>query len=102
LLIVAGLQVPEKPSIDVAGNEGAAVPAQNGAIGVNVGATFWTTLTLIVTGVTDTHCPAAGIKVLVLVPVVDVLIVVGFHVPEMPLVDVGNAGAVEFWQTVDG
>lgn len=96
LLIVAGLQVPAKPSIEVAGNDGGVVPAQKGAIGLKVGATFWTTLTDMVTGVAETHCPGFGMNVLVLTPSVVVLMVVGFHVPEIPLVDVGNAGAVEF------
>jgi len=103
LLIVAGLQVPEKPSIEVAGRAGAVVLAHNGAIGLNVGATFWTTFTLTVTGVADTHCPAFGVKVLVFVPVVAVLIVAGFHDPVMPFDDVvGKTGAAEFWQSVAG
>ena len=40
LLIVAGLQVPAKPSMDVAGSDGGVVPAQKGAIGLKVGTTF--------------------------------------------------------------
>ena len=102
LLIVAGLHVPAKPSIEVGGKVGAVVPAQNGAMALNVGATLLITLTLIVTGVAETHCPAVGTKVLVFMPVVVVLIVVGFHVPVNPLVEVGNAGADAFWQRVAG
>lgn len=37
LLTVAGLQVPDIPLLETAGNVGAVVPAQKGAIGVNVG-----------------------------------------------------------------
>lgn len=49
--------------------------------------------------VVEAHCPVFGVKVKVNVPGVDVLIVAGFHVPEIPLVDVvGNTGAVLFWQ----
>jgi hypothetical protein len=41
-----------------------------------------------------------GVNVYVVVPVLDVLMVAGFHVPVMPLVDVvGNAGAVAFWHS---
>ena len=50
-----------------------------------------------------THWPAFGVKVLVLTPVVAVLIEAGLHVPVIPFVEVvGNAGAVAFWQRVDG
>lgn len=44
------------------------------------------------------HWPVVGVKVYVVVPGVDVLMVAGFHVPVIPLLDVvGNAGAVAFW-----
>jgi hypothetical protein len=43
------------------------------------------------------HCPAFGVKVYVVVPTTEVLIVAGLHVPVMPLFDVvGNNGAVAF------
>jgi hypothetical protein len=43
------------------------------------------------------HCPAAGVNVYVVVPTVPVLIVPGFQVPVILLVDVvGNDGAVAF------
>ena len=46
------------------------------------------------------HCPAAGVNVYVVVPVVVVLITEGFHVPLIPFVDDnGNDGAVLFWQS---
>ena len=45
------------------------------------------------------HCPAAGVKVYVVVPGVAVLIVAGLHVPVIPLVEVmGKVGGAEFWQ----
>lgn len=50
--------------------------------------------------VTIPHCPAFGVNVYVVVPMVAVLMVAGLHVPVMPLVDVaGNAGAVLFWHS---
>ena len=39
-------------------------------------------------------------NVYVVVPIVDVFIVAGLHVPVIPLLDVvGNAGAVAFWHS---
>ena len=39
-----------------------------------------------------------GVKVYVVIPVADVLMAEGFHVPVILLFDVvGSAGAVEFW-----
>ena len=50
--------------------------------------------------VTLAHWPVFGVKVYVVVPVADVLIVAGDHVPVIPLVDVvGKIGAVAFWQS---
>ena len=47
--------------------------------------------------VTAPHWPAFGVNVYVVVPVVDVFITAGFHVPVIPLLDVvGKAGAVAF------
>ena len=46
------------------------------------------------------HCPAAGVKVYVVVPATVVLIVAGLQVPVMPLLDVaGKAGAAAFTQS---
>jgi hypothetical protein len=46
------------------------------------------------------HWPAAGVNVYTDVPTVVVLMVAGFQVPVIPLVDVnGNAGATEFWHS---
>ena len=48
---------------------------------------------------TDAHCPADGVKVYVVVPAVEVLIVAGLHVPVIPFVEVmGKVGGAEFWQ----
>jgi hypothetical protein len=42
------------------------------------------------------HCPGAGVKVYVFVPVVVVLMVDGFHVPLIPLMEVaGKTGGVD-------
>jgi hypothetical protein len=49
--------------------------------------------------VTAPHWPAFGVNVYVVVPITDVFITAGFHVPVIPLLDVaGSAGAVLFWQ----
>ena len=62
---------------------------------MNVGVTWVLITTSIV--VTAPHWPAFGVKVYVVVPLVDVLIIAGFQVPVIPLFDVvGNAGAVAF------
>ena len=61
LLMVAGLQVPVIPLVDVPGNVGAADPAQKAGIALKVGVTFGVTVTLKV--VVVAHCPAPGVKV---------------------------------------
>ena len=62
---------------------------------MNVGVTLLETTILIV--VVVPHCPVAGVKVYVVVPVVVVLIVDGFQVPVMLLLEVvGRVGAVLF------
>jgi hypothetical protein len=61
---------------------------------VNVGDTPAFTIISIVTG---TAQPDEGVNVYVVVPVADILMFAGLHVPEILLFDVaGNAGAVEF------
>jgi hypothetical protein len=41
------------------------------------------------------HCPAAGVNVYRVVPIADVLIIAGLHIPVIPSLEVvGNAGAV--------
>ena len=48
------------------------------------------------------HCPAFGVKVYVVGPVLDVFIVAGLHVPVIPLFDVaGNDGGEIFLQLID-
>ena len=98
VLIVAGLHVPVMPLFEVAGNAGAVLFWHNGPICVNVGV-IWVEITTSIV-ITVAHCPAAGVKVYVVVPLTDVLMVAGLHVPVMPLLEVvGKAGAVLFWQS---
>lgn len=61
VLIVAGLQVPLIPLVDVAGNTGAAAFWHNGPICVNTGPLWSVTWMFMVTG--SPHCPAAGVNV---------------------------------------
>ena len=61
LSTVAGDHVPMIPLLDVPGNVGAVVPAQNAGICVNAGVTGWFTVIDIV--VVVAHCPAFGVKV---------------------------------------
>ena len=68
--------------VDVAGKL-KVPPEQIAAIGLNVGVTGWLTVTVIVA--VEAHCPAAGVKVYV---VVAVLFIAGDHVPVILLVDV--------------
>jgi hypothetical protein len=54
-------------------------------------------VTVTVRGAVVAHCPAPGVKVYWVFPVVDVLMAAGFHVPVIPLVEVtGKVGGVEF------
>jgi hypothetical protein len=98
LLTVAGLQVPLIPLVEVVGNTGAVAPEHIAANGLNVGVIFGSMVMSSV--VTIPHCPAPGVKVYVVVPVVAVLIVAGFQVPVIPLLEVvGKTGAALFWQS---
>ena len=95
VLIVAGLHVPVIPLLDVAGNTGAVLFWHSGPICVNVGVTC-ELITMFMAVITP-HCPALGVKVYVVVPITDVLMVAGLHVPVIPLLDVaGSEGAVLF------
>ena len=95
MLITAGLHVPVILLFDVAGNAGAVLFRHSGPICVNVGVICDVITTSIV--VVIPHCPAFGVKVYVVVPMVDVLMVAGVHDPVMPLLDVfGNDGAALF------
>ena len=95
VFITAGLHVPVMPLFDVVGNAGAVAFWHSGPICVNVGVT-WVLITISMV-VKAPHCPAFGVNVYVVMPVVDVLITAGFHVPVIPLFDVsGNPGAGAF------
>ena len=61
VVIVAGLQDPVMPLLDVVGNAGAVLFWQNGPICVNIGVICVEITTSIV--VTVAHCPAVGVKV---------------------------------------
>ena len=61
MLMVAGLQVPVIPLVDVVGNVGAVDPEQKAGIAANVGVTLGVTVTLKVAVVA--HCPTPGVKV---------------------------------------
>ena len=96
--MVAGLQVPVMPLLDMAGRAGTAALTHSGPIAVNTGVIC--TAMVISKAVTTAHCPAAGVKLYVVVPTADVVIVAGFHVPLIPLVDInGNAGAAALRQS---
>lgn len=73
------------PLLDVAGSA-SVDPEQIGAIAANVGAMIGFTVTVMPAVVA--HCPAAGVKVYVVVPVV---FIAGDHVPVMPLFDVAGS-----------
>jgi hypothetical protein len=92
VLIVDGLHVPVNPLSDVPGSAGAVAPTQNGPTGVKVGTT-WSSI--VISRVAVVAHGSVGVKVYVVVPGADVLIVDGLHVPVNPLSDVpGSAGAV--------
>lgn len=95
VLIAAGLHVPAILLFEVVGNAGAAEFWHKGPIEVKVGATWLVTTTAMVVPVP--HWPDAGVKLYVVVPATAVLIVAGFQVPVIPLLEVtGKAGAVLF------
>jgi hypothetical protein len=86
------------PLLDIAGNTGATAFKHSGPMAVNTGVICASIVTFKVAVVA--HCPAAGVKVYVVVPVADVLITAGLQVPVIPLADVnGSAGATEFKQS---
>ena len=59
--MVAGIQVPVMPFVEVPGNVPGVAPTQYGPKAVKVGATFALTTTLMVAAVA--HKPAVGVKV---------------------------------------
>lgn len=93
VLMVAGLQVPVKPSTDVVGKAGATELWQKGPIGSNVTASSGRIVILIF--FSSAHCPLSGVKVYSVVPAIAVLMVDGLHVPVMPPSPLaGSAGGV--------
>ncbi len=96
-MIVAGLQVPVIPLLEVSCNAGAAAFRQSGPIGSKTGITEAAMAISIVSGAL--HNPTAGVKVYEVVPATLVLITAGDQVPVIPLLEVrGSAGAVVFRQ----
>src|SRR4026207_1013811 len=91
--MVAGFHVPVIPLLDSVGNAGAVAPTQSGPIAVNTGVICAAIVISIDAGLA--HSPAAGVNVYVVVPAAAVLMVAGFQVPLIPLLDIaGNTGAV--------
>src|SRR5678816_3509037 len=92
VLMVAGFHVPVILLLETAGKPGAAAPTQSGPIAVNTGVTCAAIVISIDTG--PAHWPASGVKVYVVVPAAAVVMVAGFQVPVILLLDTaGNAGA---------
>ena len=99
LLTVAGDHVPLIPLLEVVGKTGAVDPLQKAGTGLNTGVPGGSTV--IDNVVVVAHCPAAGVNVYTVVPVVAVL-TAGFQVPVMGgmLVEFkGKTGAADPWQT---
>ena len=98
VLIAAGVQVPVIPLLDINGNTGATEFKHNGPMAVNTGVIC---TSMVIFNVVDVaHWPAVGVKVYVVVPTTDVLIVAGLQLPLMPLLDIaGNTGAAELRQS---
>jgi hypothetical protein len=94
--MLAGLQVPVIPSLDVEGSAGAAAFWQyEFAMPGKVGETIPTIVMFKETG--GEQLPAVGVNVYVEVPGTDVLILAGLQVPVIPSFDVeGSAGAAAF------
>jgi hypothetical protein len=99
VLFNAGDQLPVMPLLEVKGNAAILLFIQTGATWVNAGIAAGITVTFSVAVLA--HCPAAGVKVNVVVPVAAVLIAAGDHVPRMEgtLVEESvSEGAVVPWQ----
>jgi hypothetical protein len=97
VLIVSGLHDPTKPSTEVFGNAGGFEFWHKRPMGSNVG-TICDVISISIDAV-EPHWPPVGVNVYVVLPIVDVLIVAGLHVPVMPSNDVvGKAAATDPWQ----
>src|SRR4026209_646013 len=91
--MVAGFHVPLIPLLEVAGRIGAVAPTQSGPIAVNTGVICAAIVISIDAGLA--HSPASGVNVYVVVPAAAVLMVAGFQVPLIPLLEAAaSAGAV--------
>ena len=86
MLSNAGDHVPVIPLFEVVGKALSAAPEQMGATAEKEGTTGAITVMPVVVGFA--HCPGFGVNVYITVPVEDVFIVEGDHVPVMPLLDV--------------
>ena len=75
-LLIAGVQVPEIPLVELVGNGDTEAPEQIAATEEKIGVTFGVTVMLSV--VVVAHCPAVGVNVQV---VVAVLLTAGDHEP---------------------
>ena len=96
-MIVAGLQVPVIPLLEVNGSTGAVAFRQSGPMASKTGVTEAAMVMSTVTG--TLHKPAVGVKVYGVVPAILVLITAGDQVPVIPLLEVsGKVGAVVFRQ----
>jgi hypothetical protein len=96
VFITEGFHVPAIALVEFTGNGGATEFWHNGPIAVNTGVSGSVINISIV--VATAHWPAFGVNVYVVVPVVLVLIVAGFQVPEIPFVEFkGSEGAAAFW-----
>ena len=96
-VLIAGLQVPLMPLIEVIGNTGATAPTHTAGIAAKVGVVRAVTVMLNVAVVAQR--PAVGVNVYMVIPAV-VVLTAGLQVPVMPLVEVvGNTGAAAPAQT---
>lgn len=87
-MLIAGLQVPVIPLVEVVGRAGIDAPEQYGPTVAKVGNVG--EVIVIVNVVVVAHNPVVGVKVYV---VVTVLLIAGLHVPVIPFVEVvGSAG----------
>ena len=75
--------------VELVGKTGAVAPEQIAATAEKIGITFGVTVMLSV--VVVAHCPAVGVKVYV---VVEVLLITGDHVPEIPFIELVGSGGI--------
>jgi hypothetical protein len=97
ILFKAGDQLPVILFVEVVGRAAKVAPEHIGDTGLKVGMMFG--FTVMIEVVVAAHCPASGVNVYIVVPVIAVLIVV-FQIPVMGgiLVELnGSAGGNEFW-----